>query len=204
MCRHSPKRLCSSILHSVQNVMKIQLELEEEHAEDDEEVQCEEQTEEEDQDGMQLEHEEQNQSEGQGRYADVDKVLEYQDDVKGNISAGHCKVLIIIINNNNNNGVSSSDEESDNELEDGDNELEEEDRDNELEEEDSDNENFVYCVVSIIHQKMMLMLLIGLKLVTKYTKCQEWVHEICLPRGYCFDGYDDDFACPVCLTGEKY
>ena len=36
------------------------------------------------------------------------------------------------------------------------------------------------------------------------TECQQWVHEVCLPPGYCFGKEDDDFACPVCLTGQKY
>lgn len=36
------------------------------------------------------------------------------------------------------------------------------------------------------------------------TECQQWVHEACLPQGYCFDKEDDDFICPVCLTGQKY
>ena len=36
------------------------------------------------------------------------------------------------------------------------------------------------------------------------TECQQWVYEGCLPHGYCFDREDDDFACPVCLTGQKY
>ena len=35
------------------------------------------------------------------------------------------------------------------------------------------------------------------------TDCQQWVHEGCLPCGYCFDSEDDDFVCPVCLTGEN-
>ena len=35
------------------------------------------------------------------------------------------------------------------------------------------------------------------------TECQEWVHESCVLSEYCFDQDDEDFACPVCLTGEK-
>ena len=29
--------------------------------------------------------------------------------------------------------------------------------------------------------------------------CQCWVHELCLPKDYCFTGDDDDFLCPSCL-----
>ena len=40
--------------------------------------------------------------------------------------------------------------------------------------------------------------------VTDRIKCtmyNNWLHELCLPQGYCFTRDDDDFACPNCFTG---
>jgi len=87
------------------------------------------------------------------------------------------------------NGMSHSDEvDGDSELEDSGDEFEE----------DSDNEPCVLCGEhDTLEDDVDAIDWI------KCTECQEWMHESCLPHGYCFDRDDDDFACPGCLTGEK-
>ena len=182
LCKHSSKRNCTNVKNYVQAVKKIWLELDKEQIEGDEEEQGEKQTEEEEQAGMQLEESEEQRKSEQGRDEGVNNKIGDQVDIRDD------------------DGVSNFDEEDNEQEDDSDNDQEEKDSDNEHEEEDSNNE---LCLLCGEHDTLVEGDVDAIDWI-KCTECQEWVHESCLPHGYCFDRYDDDFVCPVCLTGEKY
>ena len=192
--KRSSKRNCTNVKNYVQTVKKIRLELDKEQIEGHEEQQGEKQTEEEEQAGMQLEESEEQRKSEQGRDEGVNNKMGDQDDIRDDDGVSNFDEEDNEQEGDSDNDQEEKDSDNEHEEEDSDNEHEEEDSDNEHEEEDSDNE---LCLLCDEHDTLVEGDVDTIDWI-KFTKCQEWVHESCLPRGYCFDRYDDDLFVKYC------